>query len=62
MKCRIVIGIIFASLAVLCIRDSSAGDAVKIKPTVTFARTWEAAVQEAKDLNLPLVIHSHGFY
>jgi hypothetical protein len=34
----------------------------KPKPTVTFAKSWEAAVEEAKLLNLPLVIHSHGFY
>lgn len=32
------------------------------KPTVRFARTWEAAVAEAKELNLPLMVHSHGFY
>jgi hypothetical protein len=32
------------------------------KPTVKFAKTWEAAVQEAKDLNVPIVVHSHGFY
>jgi hypothetical protein len=35
---------------------------VKIKPTVTFARTWEEAVAEAKMLHLPMVVHSHGFY
>ncbi len=34
----------------------------EIKPTVTFAKTWEAAVEEAKLLNLPIVVHSHGFY
>ncbi len=34
----------------------------KIKPTVEFAHTWEAAVAEAKMLNLPLVVHNHGFY
>lgn len=32
------------------------------KPTVRFAKTWEAAVAEAKELNLPLMVHSHGFY
>jgi hypothetical protein len=32
------------------------------KPTVAFARTWEAGVAEAKTLNLPIVVHSHGFY
>ncbi len=32
------------------------------KPTVKFAKSWEAAVEEAKTLNVPLVVHSHGFY
>jgi hypothetical protein len=33
-----------------------------IKPSVTYAKTWEAAVKEAKELNVPIVVHSHGFY
>ncbi|MFH0944690.1 MAG: hypothetical protein V2A76_05785 [Planctomycetota bacterium] len=33
----------------------------KIKPSVTYAKTWEAAVAEAKLLNVPIVLHSHGF-
>ncbi len=37
-----------------------AGD--KPDPTVNFAKTWEAAVEEAKTLNIPIVVHSHGFY
>ncbi len=32
------------------------------KPTVNFARSWDAAVEEAQLLNLPIVVHSHGFY
>lgn len=32
------------------------------KPTVKFAKTWEMGVEEAKTLNLPIVVHSHGFY
>ena len=32
------------------------------KPTVKFAKTWDMAVSEAKTLNLPIVVHSHGFY
>lgn len=32
------------------------------KPIVTFAKTWEKAVEEAKTLNLPIMVHSHGFY
>ncbi len=34
----------------------------KIKPGVNYARTWDAAVEEAKKLNVPIVVHSHGFY
>lgn len=34
----------------------------KPKPCVRFAPTWEAAVEEARALNLPLVVHRHGFY
>lgn len=33
-----------------------------IKPSVAYAKTWEAAVKEAKELNVPIVVHSHGFY
>lgn len=33
----------------------------KIKPSVTYATSWEAAIEEAKLLNVPIVLHSHGF-
>ena len=39
-----------------------AGGGDKPKPTVTFARTWDSAVAEAQLLNVPIVVHSHGFY
>jgi hypothetical protein len=32
------------------------------KESVTYAKSWEAAIAEAKDLNVPMVVHSHGFY
>jgi hypothetical protein len=32
------------------------------KPAVSFAHSWDKAVEEAKTLNMPLVVHSHGFY
>ena len=35
---------------------------VKLKPSVTYAKSWDAAVEEAKLLNVPIVLHSHGFY
>jgi hypothetical protein len=34
----------------------------KLKETVKFAQSWEAAIEEARLLNVPLVVHSHGFY
>ena len=33
-----------------------------IKPTVTFATSWDRAVEEAQLLGLPIVVHSHGFH
>jgi hypothetical protein len=41
---------------------SFAGAKGKVKPSVNYAKTWEAAVAEAKLLNVPIVVHSHGFY
>ena len=32
------------------------------KPSVQYAKSWEKAVEEGKRLNVPLVVHSHGFY
>jgi hypothetical protein len=37
-------------------------DKVDIKPSVTYAKSWDLAVEEAKTLNVPIVVHSHGFY
>jgi hypothetical protein len=34
----------------------------EIKPSVTYAKSWDAAIAEAKMLNVPVVVHSHGFY
>ena len=34
----------------------------EIKPCVTFAKTWEGAVADAKAMNLPIVVHSHGWH
>ena len=47
-------------LLLLAATAVQAGD--KPKPTVTFARSWEAAIEEAKLLNVPIVVHSHGFF
>lgn len=40
----------------------AAAQADSVKPSVAYAKSWEAAVEEAKLLNLPIVVHSHGFY
>lgn len=55
---------LFAVLAAAVIASAAvaAPPKPKIKPTVEFARSWEAALAEAKMLNLPIVVHSHGFY
>jgi hypothetical protein len=39
-----------------------AAEKVELDPQVTYAPSWEAAVEEAKLLNVPIVVHSHGFY
>jgi len=54
---------LFASAAALTLAatlGSAKGD--KPEPSVTYAKTWDAAVAEAKLLNVPIVVHSHGFY
>ncbi len=50
------------TLAALGLAVSLSGAKEKVKPSVTYAKTWEAAVAEAKLLNVPIVVHSHGFY
>jgi hypothetical protein len=34
----------------------------EFKPTVKFAKSWEKAIEEAKALNVPIVVHCHGVY
>ncbi len=51
-----------AACLVLVAGAVSAAPKDEIKPIVKFAKTWEAGVAEAKLLNLPIVVHSHGFY
>jgi hypothetical protein len=49
-----------AAIALAAALGTAGGD--KPEPSVTYARTWDAAVEEAKLLNVPIVVHSHGFY
>ena len=54
---------LFASAAALTLAATlgSAGGGDKPEPSVTYARTWDAAVEEAKLLVVPIVVHGHGF-
>lgn len=56
----------FALLALAAIPVAFPAPAHAGKPEpvncVPLAKTWEAAVEEAKLLNVPIVVHSHGFY
>jgi len=51
-----------AALGLAAALGTAGGRSEKPDPSVTYAKTWEAAVEEAKLLNLPIVVHSHGFY
>ncbi|MHC4955798.1 MAG: hypothetical protein ACYTGZ_18245 [Planctomycetota bacterium] len=34
----------------------------KAKPAPKWAPSWSEAIDEARALNLPIVVHRHGFY
>ncbi len=34
----------------------------KAKPGPTWAKSWADALAEGRVLNLPIVVHRHGFY
>jgi hypothetical protein len=54
---------LFAAAALIALMaPAQAGAPPKSVDSVRLARTWEAAVEEAKALNVPLVVHSHGFF
>jgi len=38
-----------------------AGPKPDVPDMVTFAKTWKAAVEEARLLNVPIVVHRHLF-
>lgn len=62
MKRYLSIALMCGAALVVAGLSATAGSKDKPAPSVTFARTWDAAVEEAKLLNLPIVIHNHGFY
>lgn len=53
--------VFFAVLATLP-PGAAAGKDPEPVECVRLARSWDDAVAEAKALNLPIVVHSHGFY
>ncbi len=60
---RLAILIILTGLALAtATTDAVAQKKHKIKPSVAYAQSWDAAQAEAKLLNVPMVVHSHGFY
>ncbi|MHC4135742.1 MAG: hypothetical protein ACYTDU_10415 [Planctomycetota bacterium] len=54
---RLRIAAVLACLAVAAVgKPKSPGAGVR------WANGWAAAVEEARALNLPLIVHRHGFY
>lgn|GEM_PF-1954062 len=51
-----------AALAAVVAVPARAGGKPEPVTSVTFATSWDAAVEEAQRLNVPIVVHSHGFY
>lgn len=39
-----------------------AGKARARKPAIRWATSWEDAVETARALNVPIIVHRHGFY
>lgn len=49
-------------LLLLLAGAASAGKGGPAARSVAYVSSWSDAVEEAKALNLPLVVHRHGFY
>ncbi len=62
MKRAIGLCVLLLSVLFLC-ATAGAGKTkkIKVKATVRWAESWEAAITEARALNLPIIIHRHGF-
>jgi hypothetical protein len=59
MKTRILLPAI-AALAIA--GTAAAGGKPEPKTSVVLAKSWEAAIEEAKALNVPVVVHNHGMF
>lgn len=55
------VSIACASVVVLAAGVAAAGKGVEPVTSVKLAKSWTAAIDEAKTLNVPLVVHHHGF-
>jgi hypothetical protein len=51
----VVVGAVLAMGQALAGRD-------EIKPFIKVPKTWQAAVEEGKQLNTPIVWHNHGWH
>jgi len=49
-------------LALLCVVLPALGGKPAREGGIRWAPTWEAAVEEARARNAPIVVHRHGFY
>jgi len=50
------------ALAVLVLLAAAAIGGDRPKRNLEYAPSWDEAVTEARALNLPIVVHRHGFY
>ncbi len=57
MSCMKRFALISAALALL-IGGAGAGT----KQFIRWAASWEDAITEARAINMPIVVHRHGFY
>lgn len=60
MRIAAVVAVSLVVAAVASMGQAIAGKD-EIKPFISIPKTWEAGVDEAKKLVLPLVVHSHGW-
>jgi len=51
---RLALALLFLALPLIA--------APKPHPSPKWAPSWSDAVEEARALNLPIVVHRHGFY
>ena len=58
MSCMKRFALISTALALL-IGGAGAG---KPKQFIRWAASWEDAIMEARAINMPIVVHRHGFY